>query len=195
MKTLFRSLIVFSLFFFSSYASAFQWTIDADHSEIRFKINHILTTVSGQFTEFNADVLFNPETPEAGKFDFTVTVKSVDTNNGKRDNHLRSKDFFNADKFSEMRFKSSKIHHLKDNRYALEGLMTIKDVSQKIQIEFEFFQPQPHPFDKKKNVAGFQANFTIPRLTYHVGNGKFLKMGVVGRDVEVEIAMEALTEK
>ena len=195
MKTLFRSLIVFSLFFFSSYASAFQWTIDADHSEIRFKINHILTTVSGQFTEFKGDVLFNPETPEAGKFNFTVNVKSVDTNNGKRDNHLRSKDFFNADKFPEMTFKSSKIHHLKGNQYALEGLMTIKDVSQKIQIGFKFFQPQPHPFDKKKKVGGFQTNFTIPRLEYDVGNGKFLKMGVIGRDVEVEIAMEALTEK
>lgn len=195
MKTLFRSLIVFSLFFFSSYASASQWTTDADHSEIRFKIKHILTTISGQFTEFNGNLLFDPQTPEAGKFDFTVNVKSVDTNNGKRDNHLRSKDFFDADKFPQMKFTSSKIYHLKDNRYALEGVMTIKDVSQKIQIEFEFFPPQPHPFDKKKNVAGFHTTFTIPRLAYHVGNGKFLKMGVVGSDVEVEIAMEALTKK
>ncbi len=195
MKTLFRSLIVFSLFFFSSYASASQWTTDADHSEIRFKIKHILTTVSGQFTEFSGNLLFDPQTPEAGKFDFTVNVKSVDTNNGKRDNHLRSKDFFDADKFPQMTFTSSQIHHLKDNRYVLEGVMTIKDVSQKIQIEFEFFPPQPHPFDKKKNVAGFQTNFIIPRLAYHVGDGKFLKMGVVGSDVEVEIAMEALTKK
>ena len=195
MKTLFRSLIVFSLFFCASSASAFQWTIDADHSEIRFKINHILTTVSGQFTEFTGDVQFDPQTPDAGKFDFTVSVKSVDTNNGKRDNHLRSKDFFDADKFPEMKFQSSKIYHLKDNRYALEGVMTIKDVSRKIQIEFDFFPPQTHPFDKKKNVAGFQTNFIISRLAYHVGDGKFLKMGVVGSDVEVEIAMEALTEK
>jgi polyisoprenoid-binding protein YceI len=195
MKTLLRFIILSGLFVFSSYASAFQWTLDADHSEIRFKINHILTTVSGQFTEFNGDVLFDPDTPETGQFNFIVKVKSINTNNGKRDNHLRSKDFFDADKFPEMTFKSSRIHHLEKNRYALEGLMTIKDVSQKIQIEFEFFQPLPHPFDKQKKVGGFQTNFTIPRLEYNVGNGKFLKMGVVGRDVDVEIAMEALTEK
>jgi len=175
MKPLFRSLIVFCLLFFSSYASASQWTIDPDHSEIRFKIKHILTTVSGQFTEFSGNLLFDPQTPEAGTFDFTVLVNSVDTNNGKRDNHLRSKDFFDAAKFPEMQFESSKIHHLKDNRYALEGVMTIKDVSRKIQIEFEFFPPQPHPFDKNKNVAGFQTRFSIPRLAYHVGDAKFLK--------------------
>jgi polyisoprenoid-binding protein YceI len=195
MKLLFRSLIVCSLFFWASYASASQWTMDADHSEIRFKVKHILTTVSGQFTKFDGKLLFDPQMPEAGKFDFTVAVNSVDTNNGKRDNHLRSKDFFDADKFPEMKFSSSKIHHIKDNRYVLEGVMTIKDVSQKIQIEFEFFPARPHPFDKQKNVGGFQTNFTIPRLEYHVGDGKFVKMGVVGSDVEVEIAMEALTEK
>jgi polyisoprenoid-binding protein YceI len=195
MKALLRIVIVIVVCCVSSQVSASQWHIDADHSEIRFKIKHILTTVSGYFTEFKGDVIFDPENPEAGKFDFTVAVNSVDTNNGKRDNHLRSKDFFDADKFPEMTFKSSKISHLTDNRYALEGSMTIKDVTKKIKIEFQFFHPRPHPFDKKKNVGGFQAVFTIPRLAYNVGNGKFLKMGVVASDVEVELAMEALTEK
>ena len=195
MKTLFRFLIIFILFFFSSQASASQWSIDADHSEIRFEIKHILTTVSGQFTQFKGDVIFDPENLDTGKFDFSVAVKSVDTNNGKRDNHLRSEDFFNSDKFPEMKFKSSKISYLKDNLYALEGMMTIKDVTKKINIEFEFFPPVLHPFDKKKKVGGFQTRFTIPRLEYNVGNGKFLKMGVVGSDVEVEITMEALTAK
>ena len=195
MKNLIRFLSLFVLVFFSSQVSASQWSIDADHSEIRFEIKHILTTVSGQFAEFKGDIVFDPDKLDVGKFDFTVNVNSVDTNNGKRDNHLRSKDFFYSDKFPEMKFKSSKISHLKGNRYALEGMMTIKDVTKKINIEFQFFQPQPHPFDKKKNVSGFQTNFIIPRLDYNVGNGKFLKMGVVGSDVEVELTMEALTAK
>ena len=195
MKTFFRSLMIIVICFIASQVSASQWRIDGDHSETRFEIKHILTTVSGQFTEFTGDVIFNPEDLDRGKFDFTVKVNSVNTNNGKRDNHLRSKDFFDADKFPEMGFKSAKISHLKDNLYALEGMLTIKDVTKKINIEFEFFQPQPHPFDKKKNVGGFKAKFILPRLEYHVGNGKFLKMGVVGSDVAVEITMEALTAK
>ena len=195
MKNLVRILGIALFFFFSSQVSASQWSIDADHSEIRFEIKHILTTVSGQFAEFRGDIVFSPEKLDAATFDFTVNVNSVDTNNGKRDNHLRSKDFFYSDKFPEMKFKSSKISHLKGNRYALEGMMTIKDVTKKINIEFQFFQPQPHPFDKKNNVGGFQTTFIIPRLDYNVGNGKFLKMGVVGSDVAVELTVEALTEK
>ncbi len=195
MKFFIRFFIVFTILFYGSFTFASQWQIDSDHTEIRFKVNHILTSISGLFTEFKGDVSFDPARPETGKFNFTVKVKSVNTNNGKRDNHLRSKDFFNVDKYPEMKFESTKISYLKDNIYALEGMMTIKDVSKKIQMEFVFLNPQPHPFVKKKNVGGFSAHFIIPRLDYHVGNGKFLKMGVVGSDVTVEIAMEALTKK
>ena len=195
MKNMLSVLIIGVLCFFSSQVWASQWRIDPDHSEIRFEVRHILTTVSGQFTEFKGNVNFDPDDPEKGKFDFTVKVKSVNTNNGKRDNHLRSKDFFNADEFPEMTFKSGEISHLKDNLYALEGMMRIKDVTKKMNLEFEFFHPQPHPFDKKSNVGGFKTKFIIPRLEYNVGDRKFFKMGVVGSDVEVEITMEALTEK
>ncbi len=195
MKIIFKILAVFALCCFTSTAFAYNWNIDDDHSEIRFEVKHILTTVSGQFSDFKGDIFFNPEDPGKGKFNFTVKVKSVNTHNGKRDNHLRSKDFFSADKYSEMSFKSSKIDHIKDNRYSLEGLMTIKDVTKKMHFEFVFFQPQIHPFDKKKWVAGFKTVFAISRLDFKVGNGKFLKMGVVGEKVAVEISIEALRKK
>jgi polyisoprenoid-binding protein YceI len=195
MKNLFRFLTICLMLSFPSAGYASQWSVDPDHSEIRFEVKHILTDVSGQFADFTGDIVFDPENPGAGKFDFTVGVKSVDTNNGKRDNHLRSKDFFDADKFPKMTFESTGIAHLKDNLYTLNGLMTIKDVIKTMTVTFEFFKPVPHPFDKKKNVAGFRTIFEIPRLDYAVGSGKFLEMGVVGEMVAVEITIEALTPR
>lgn len=195
MKNLFKVLAIFALGVFASTAMAFQWNVDDDHSEIRFEVRHIHTTVSGQFSDFKGDIFFNPDDLDQSKFNFIIKVKSVNTHNGKRDNHLRSKDFFNSEKFPEMVFNSSKISHIKDNRYSLEGMMTIKDVTKKMNFEFLFFNPQAHPFDKKKWVAGFKTVFVIPRLDFNVGNGKFLKMGVVGKDVDVEISIEALRKK
>ncbi|MBC8439383.1 MAG: YceI family protein [Deltaproteobacteria bacterium] len=195
MKPLFKFFIIFILFFFASTANAFQWDIDPDHSEVRFEVKHIHAKVSGQFTDFKADLFFNPDTPDQGKVDFTIAVKSVNTHNGKRDNHLRSKDFFDSDKFPNMTFHSSKITHIKDNLYALEGMMTIKDVTQKMNLEFIFFAPQQHPFDTQKWVTGSTTGFVVPRLDFHVGDGKFLKMGVVGNEVDVTISIEALRDK
>lgn len=195
MKHISSIIITAFVLIFSSQAFAYNWVIDKDHSEIRFEVKHILTGVSGQFNEFEGKISFDPARPETGKFDFNVKVNSVNTNNGKRDNHLRSKDFFNVSNFPDMRFQSTGISHIQGDRYSLEGKMTIKGVSREIRIEFRFLEPKPHPFEKKKKVAGFITQFTLDRLDYSVGNGKFLKMGVVGKDVDVEIAMEALTDK
>lgn len=195
MKRVYIFSIITAILFLGSPASASTWQVDPDHTEIRFEVTHILTGVSGQFTDFRGDIFFDPKNPATGRFNFSVDINSVDTNNGKRDNHLRSKDFFDADKFKQMTFRSSNIVMLKENTYQMEGDLTIKDVTKTIQIQFDFFPPKPHPFAKGKNVAGFITRFTIARLDYHVGNGKFLKMGVVGPDVDVHIVMEALTDQ
>lgn len=187
---LYRSLAL--IFFLMSSVHAAEWKIDPDHSEIRFRIQHIHTPVSGHFTRFQGEIFFDPENLGESRFDFTVNVDSVDTRNGKRDNHLRSNDFFDAAAFPVMTFASSRITHTGANRYLLHGDMTIKGETRSIQIPFEFFPPKEHPFDKKKQVAGFQSLFRLNRLEYHVGDGKFLKMGVVGEYVDVELAMEVL---
>ena len=195
MKHIYSIIIAAVVLVFSSQAFAYNWAVDKDHSEIRFEVTHILTGVSGRFNDFEGKIFFDPTRPETGKFDFTVKVDSVNTNNGKRDTHLRSKDFFNTSTFPDMKFKSTGISHVQGDRYALEGKMTIKGVSKDIHIEFRFLEPKSHPFEKKKKVAGFITRFSLNRLDYSVGNGKFLEMGVVGKEVDVEIAMEALTDK
>ena len=188
----FLAVLVFSA---QVYAAAPQWKTDFAHSGIYFGVNHIYSTVRGFFEEFDSTTHFDPDDLGASSFDFSVKVKSVNTNNRKRDGHLRSGDFFDAGKFPEMTFKSTRITHKQGNQYVVEGNMTVKDVTQNIKIPFTFYGIKDNPFNPQEAVAGFEAQFTIDRLAYHVGDGKFLKMGVVGQAVEVVISMEMTREK
>lgn len=195
MKKIIFSLLFIFLVLFSGIAVANPWTVDQDHSEMRFKIQHIFSLISGRFSDFKGDVIFNPDDPGKAEFNFTVRTKSVNTFNNKRDNHLRSKDFFDTGKFPVMTFSSTKVRLLKDNLYALDGKMTIKDVTKPLTIEFLYNPPKPHPFDKGSEVAGFSTSFVIDRLDYNVGGGKFFDLGVVGNKVMIEISMEVLRKK
>ena len=167
-----------------------QWKVDPAHSGIFFGVKHILSTTHGFFEDFTGTTYFDPKDLANSRFDFTVKVKSINTYNRKRDGHLRSADFFDAGKYPEMTFKSTRIVHLGDTRYAVEGKLTVKDVTRDVKIPFTFFGTRSHPFNADQTVAGFEARFSIDRLAYHVGNGKFLKMGVVGQTVDIVISME-----
>ncbi len=172
-----------------------EWKVDPVHSGFYFSISHIYATVKGFFDEFEGDIYFDPDNLKESRFDFKVKVKSIDTHNGKRDGHLQSDDFFSADRYPDMRFASSSIMHVKGDAYMVEGTLTIKDVSRKIKVPFTYFGSKTHPFNPKQEVAGFEAKMTIDRFDYHVGGGKFYKMGVVGKDVDVLISIEASRDK
>ena len=94
-----------------------------------------------------------------------------------------------------MTFKSSAVKHVKDNQYTVEGKLTVKDVSKSISVPFTFFGIKDFPFDPKSEVSGFEAHLTIDRMAYNVGGGKFYDMGVLGKEVDVLITMEALRKK
>lgn len=189
------SIIIILLFIIPSLSFANQWAVDQGHASVSFKVKHVYSLVAGHFTDFKGDFVFNPENLSNSYFNFAIKVKSIQTFNGKRDTHLKSKDFFNADKYPEMAFQSSKVKFKGENTYTLEGEMTIKDVTKKVSLDFTFHGPKEAPFDKKKLVAGFDTSFEIDRLEYNVGSGKFFKMGVVGRFVQVDLSLEALTKK
>ena len=190
MKRLILALVIFAATV--SQAPAKEWALDINHSAVQFGVNHIFSTVFGTFSEFEGKIDFNPEDLARSSFDFTVQVKSVDTGNTKRDNHLRNKDFFDAGKYPEMRFTTSKITHVGGNQYSMTGTMTLKETSKQMEIPFVFHGTAPSPFDKKKQVVGFDTEFVIDRLAFGVGDGRFHKMGVVGREVRVRISVEAL---
>lgn len=174
---------------------ASAWKVDPPHSSIRFEIKHIYATVSGRFADFSGQVLFDPASPGKSKFDFTVKVDSINTGNAKRDNHLRSPDFFDATKYPEMVFESTRVQKKDDHTYVLEGNMTVKDVTKDVKLEMTYWGQKQNPLDKKVMVSGFDIRFKIDRLGYHVGGGKFFKMGVVGKEVSVFISLEMIRKK
>jgi polyisoprenoid-binding protein YceI len=179
----------------NSLAAAPQWQIDPPHSNIYFGIHHIYSTVKGHFNAFDGMIEFDPANLKESRFDFKVKVDSIDTNNGKRDEHLQTADFFDVDQYPEMTFKSKSISHKTGDQYEVDGLLTIKDVSRSVKVPLTYFGTRQHPLNPKWVVAGFEARMTIDRLAYHVGGGKFFQMGAVGKDVKVLISVEATREK
>ena len=176
-------------------AAAPQWSLDPAHSGIYFDVQHIYSTVRGKFEDFKATVNFSPDDLAGSRFQFEVEVKSINTGITKRDGHLNSGDFFDSGKYPTMTFSSTAVKHVRDNQYLVEGTLTVKDVSQKVSVPFTFLGITTSPFDKNTQVAGFEARMTIDRLVYHVGGGKFYKMGVVGKDVDVLISLEVTQKK
>ena len=188
-------IIFFLLLMGQTQVMAHEWKTDLVHSGILFEVKHIYSTTRGYFSDFSGDIFFDPDNLAKSKFDFVVHVNSINTGNEKRDNHLRSNDFFAASKYPEITFKSTRVSHIGGNKYLLEGKMTLKDVTKEIAMEFIYWGQKENPFNRGKVVAGFDARFTIDRLSYHVGDGKLYKMGVVGKDVDILITLEVVRDK
>ena len=198
MNTFVKCAMVFLTALFLSarvYAAAPEWEIDPAHSSIYFSVQHIYSTVRGNFEDFDATVKFSPDDLAGSHFDFEVEVDSFNTGNSKRDGHLKSEDFFHESKYPTLTFKSTAVKHIKDNRYQVEGKLTVKDVSKTVSVPFTLLGIKPNPFDENSEVAGFEAKMTIDRLAYHVGTGKFYDMGVTGKDVDVLITLEVTRKK
>jgi len=176
-------------------AQASGWQIDKAHSNIYFDIRHTFATVRGQFDDFTTTIDFDPQNIKDGRVEFKVDVTSINTNIVKRDAHLRTADFFDAEKFAFMTFKSSQIRHVNDDAYILEGELTIKDVSKQVEIPFAYLGMRENPMEQNQMVAGFEADFHINRLDYKVGSGKFADMGVVGKTVDITVTIEMLKDK
>jgi polyisoprenoid-binding protein YceI len=196
----FRSIFVVALLFaavcvLAQTAAAKQWSIDKQHSNFYFDVRHTFATVRGQFEDFSGNVAFDADTKRVESVEFTVRVASVNTQITKRDNHLRSDEFFHAKRYPRMTFTSSQVEHRGGDRYMAEGELTIKSVTKEVAIPFTFLGMRDNPLQQGQKVAGFETEFSLNRLEYDVGTGKFAKMGVVEETVNVLVTLELLKDK
>ena len=196
-KTITLVSLLASLVLFSNivYAEPTEWQLDPLHTRIFFDIKHIFATVRGQFDDMSATLIFDPNNMKASRCDMEVRIKSINTNIQKRDDHLLSDEFFSAEEYPVMKFKTTQVSSMKNNSFELKGKLTIKDVTQDVVIPVIYQGEKVHPADPKKLVCGFEGKFTIDRLSYHVGTGKYYKMGAIGKDVDIIITIEALKDK
>jgi polyisoprenoid-binding protein YceI len=176
-------------------AKAEKWEIDKVHSNVYFDVRHIYATVHGLFNDFSGTLILDPDNRDVSSVEFEVKVDSINTNITKRDNHLRSDEFFAAKKFPVMTFKSTGVKLVEGNKHIIEGNLTIRGITKKIDIPFTYYGMKENPLKKGKIVAGFEADFTINRLDYKVGAGQFADMGVIGKDVRIIITLEVLKDK
>ena len=191
-KRISMSLAGLLLFFVLSVpAYAANWETDNAHSNFYFTVDHIFSKVRGFFADYTADIVFDPEKPEAAKFVFVIKTDSVDTNIAKRDKHLQSPDFFDAATFPEMKFTSTSVKDLGSGRLEVIGRLAVKGAEHDIVLPLVFAGIKDHPAAKGKKVIGFNGTVVLDRLKLGVGSGKFFDMGVVGKDVELLVTLEA----
>jgi len=160
------------------------WTFDGTHSSVGFAIKHLaVSTVHGEFDKIEATLTGDPKKPASLAAEVTIQVASVNTKSDKRDEHLRSPDFFDAAKFATITFKSEKVE-VKGGKNILLGTLTMHGVSKKVEIPFELSGPVVDPW--KQTRVGLEGAFTLNRQDYGVAGG----VPVVGDEVKVEISAE-----
>ncbi len=192
-----KKFLIFTLSLFTIFATINQgqsatpeWKFDTAHSSFNFHVKHIFSTISGYFKDFDGYIRFDADNLADSSMNFKIKVKSVQTKEPKRDNHLRTDDFFGAEKYPLITFKSSSIKHTEENQYAVTGDLTIKDVTKTIELPFTYYGIKDHPLNQKEKVLGFDTHLKLNRLEYNVGNGKFYDLGVVDKDVNITVSLE-----
>jgi polyisoprenoid-binding protein YceI len=175
-------------------AEAPVWSIDNNHSSIGFEVTHFFTPVAGSFKSFKGSLSFDPENLAGSTASFSVEIASVETDNKKRNDHLLSKDFFDAEKYPEMKFESTSF--VKDGEsYSLNGKLTIRDITKDINIPVKLLGYGEHPMKKSKLITAMRSEFTLNRNDYGVGTGSWSATAVVGDEVNVKILLEANRNK
>jgi len=164
------------------------WTIDKAHSKIGFNVLHMaISEVEGEFTDFDAKVVSKSDDFHDADVEFTAKVASIDTENERRDNHLKSDDFFNAEKFPEIKFKGKLVKE--GNAYKLKGDFTMRDVTKPVTFDVVY----GGTIDTGRGMkAGFKVTGTINRKDYNLKWDNRLAGGelVVSDDVDIVCKIE-----
>ena len=171
-------------------ATKTKWTLDPTHSEIVFKVRHMMiTNVKGEFRKFDASILTDGEDfSKSSLIDLTIDAGSIYTNDDSRDGHLKSEDFFDVEKFPTLTFEGRSLTKVRDDEYELSGILTIKGVSKDVRLNVEFGGVNKDPWGNEK--AGFSLTGKINRKDFGLNWNAALETGGVLVSDEVKISAE-----
>ncbi|MBW8879547.1 MAG: YceI family protein [Acidobacteria bacterium] len=165
------------------------YKVDADHSGVSFSIRHFVSNVSGRFRDFDGVIKYDKANPAASSVEFTVRASSIDTTNNDRDEHLRSKDFFDVQKFPTLTFTSTSVLPKDATTLDVTGNLTLHGVTKPVTFPVSLLGTVKTPRGEK---AGFETTFKIDRKEFGILWNNVLDSGpVLGDDVKVTIEVEA----
>lgn len=170
-------------------AGAEVYQIDSEHSNVAFSIRHLVSRTSGQFNEFSGTINYEAKHPNKTQVEATIQVASIDTDNAKRDGHLKSGDFFDVEQFPTITFKSTKAE-MKEGGLQITGDFTLHGQTKTITLPIEVLGTGIHPYNQKP-VAGFATHTTLLRSDYGV-NSWTDAAGVLGDEVKISVTIEAI---
>ncbi len=192
-----KAVVAFAAFFIMSASMAqTTWKIDNSHSNVKFSVTHLVVSdVDGSFKDYAATIQSSKPDFTDATIDFSVNVNSINTDNENRDKHLKSDDFFNTEKFPQMTFKGTSFKKVSGNKYALEGNLTIRDITKKVKFVVLYGGTVKDPWGNIK--AGFKATGSVNRFDYNLKWNTLTEAGgaVVGKEVRITLNLEFTQQK
>jgi len=170
-----------------------KWNIDLSHSGINFAIRHmVVAKVRGRFAKFSGILSLDDDDLTRSVVDVTIDASSIDTGTPQRDAHLRSPDFFDVEKFPELRFRSTRIEKLDDDRFRVAGDLTIRDTTRQVVLDVEAGGRAKDPWGNER--VGFVAKTALDRKDFGLKWNQALETGgvLVGDRVDIELDVQGV---
>ena len=180
----------------ATWAHAETYVIDPTHSHVDFSVRHMMISrVPGSFHDFSGTIQYDPKDTTAWSVEVTIQTASISTADSTRDKHLRSNDFFAADSFPTITFKSTKIIPKGNGKFDVLGNLTMRGITKPVTLNAEMLGAIDDPRMGKR--IGFAAATTIDRTNYNVSWSKTIEGGglIVGNDVSIDLGVEAAAKK
>jgi polyisoprenoid-binding protein YceI len=189
------SIILFLISIISINAQT-KWTVDKAHSKVQFTVTHlVISEVTGEFKSFDVTVESSKDDFTDAKIDFSADVNSISTDNEARDKHLKSDDFFNAEKYPKLTFKGKSFTKVGDKNYKLVGDLTIRDVTKEVTLDVVYNGSIKDPYGNTK--AGFKITGEINRFDFNLKWNALIEAGgaVVSKTVKMIVNLELQKSK
>jgi polyisoprenoid-binding protein YceI len=189
------SLALVAGFAVPTFAEVENYAIDTGHSQVGFKVRHLVSKVPGRFDKFTGTIAVDPADLTTAKITAAIEAASISTNHADRDNHLRSADFLDAAKFPELKFESVRYIPEGAKGGRLLGNLTIRGITKAVELKVEVLGFGADPWGGQR--GGFSASTTINRKDFGMVWNKALDAGgvVLGDDVEIQIDLETVRQK
>ena len=177
-------------------AQAEVYEIDPSHSTVGFKIRHLaISSVPGRFADFSGTIEFDPKQIDKSHADASIAIKSINTDNNKRDDHLRGADFFDEAKHPAITFKTTKVEPVSESTFKATGDLSMHGVTKPVTLDVEYTGSATDPWGNKR--IGFAATTSLSRKDFGITWNKALDAGgvVLGDEVKVTLEIEGIEKK